>query len=148
MHEFIHSGFGEPTIYKPAFAIILGPEYCSYWKACQSLQMETLSVRRQTLSLKFANKSSKHPIHSHWFEENHLISRTRSKKPNFKPVIARTSRLKNSAIPYMTDLLDSIIWSQHQLLLVDDGYRHLRPNQWLSLSHYIVLSCTVPYHLH
>ena len=68
--------------------------------------MDTLIKRREKLSMKFATKTSKHPIHNQWFVTNQEVSRTRSEKPVFKPVHGRTERLLKSAIPYLTSLLN------------------------------------------
>ena len=93
-------------VQKSAFAVILGTEYLSYRDACQNLSMVTLCERRKVLSAKFALKTSKHPIHQQWFEAENQASITRSKKPKYKQVQARTSRLLKSAIPLLTDLLN------------------------------------------
>ena len=94
-------------VQKSAFAVMLGSRYQSYHEACQILAMEKLSKRRETLSLKFATKSSLHPIHKHWFVENQTESLTRSIPSKYKPVQGRTQRLLNSAIPYLTELLNN-----------------------------------------
>ena len=67
--------------------------------------MESLSKRRQTLSRKFAIKSSKHSIHRKWFNLYQGETRTRTKKPVYKPVLGRTERLLKSVIPFFTNLL-------------------------------------------
>ena len=93
-------------VQKRAFAVILGSRYQTYEEACNKLNMETLSRRRENLSTKFALKSSNHPLHSHWFVINQEVSKTRSEKPAYKPVQGRTERLLKSAIPYLTSLLN------------------------------------------
>ena len=93
-------------VQKCAFSVILGVRYQSYEEACESLKMESLGKRRETLSRKFAVKSSKHPIHSQWFKPYHAETSTRSVKPDFKPVQGRTERLLKSAIPFLTNLLN------------------------------------------
>ena len=54
-------------VQKSVFPIILGTQYNSYEEACRALNMKHLSERRKILSLKFAKKAAKHPIHSKWF---------------------------------------------------------------------------------
>ena len=93
-------------VQKSAFSVIIASRYNTHKEACQQLNMETLSKRREKLSIKFANNSSKHPIHSQWFVPYQEESVTRSEKPAFKPVQGRTERLLKSAIPYLTSLLN------------------------------------------
>ena len=93
-------------VQKSAFAIILGAQYQSYEEACITLNMKHLSERRKILSLKFAKKAAKHPIHSKWFIKNQEENYTRLKKPTYKPVCGRTERFLNSPIPYFTKLLN------------------------------------------
>ena len=93
-------------VQKCAFSVILGARYNSYKEACDFLKMESLSKRRQTLSRKFAIKSSKHSIHSKWFNLYQGETRTRTEKPVYKPVLGRTERLLKSAIPFLTNLLN------------------------------------------
>ena len=90
---------------KCALAVILGANYRGYEEACTNLTMEKLSIGREKLALKFAKKSSLHPIHSHWFVPNFEETITRSIPTKFKPVLGRTKRLLQSAIPYLTQLL-------------------------------------------
>ena len=94
-------------VQKSAFAVILGSRYESYDGACDLLSMKKLSNRRETLTIKLARKTSKHPIHKHWFVENLSETRTRSKPSKYKPIHWRTQRLLNSAIPYLTNLLNN-----------------------------------------
>ena len=93
-------------VQKSACSIILGSNYSSYEDALKKLKMKTLVERRKILCLKFAKKASLHPEHKKWFVENHQIQNTRTKKPTYKPVCARTDRFINSAIPYLTSLLN------------------------------------------
>ena len=93
-------------VQKSAFAIILGAQYQSYEEACITLNMKHLSQRRKILSLKFAKKAAKHPIHSKWFIKNQEENYTRLKKSTYKPVCGRTERFLNSPIPYYTKLLN------------------------------------------
>ena len=92
-------------VQKCAFAIILGAKYRDYEEACAKLSMEKLTSRREKLALNFAKKSSVHPIHNHWFVPNTEETITRSIPTKFKPVLGRTKRLLQSAIPYLTQLL-------------------------------------------
>ena len=94
-------------VQKSALSVILGPNYLCYENALSQTGLKRLDVRREQLSLTFAKKTAKHPLHSSWFKkqpENEHIH-TRSTKPKFAPVQARTQRLKRSPISYLTQLL-------------------------------------------
>ena len=94
-------------VQKSALSVILGPSYLCYENALSQTGLKRLDVRREQLSLTFAKKTAKHPLHSSWFKkqpENEHIN-TRSAKPKFAPVQARTQRLKRSPISYLTQLL-------------------------------------------
>ena len=93
-------------VQKSVCSVILGSEYNSYEEALEKLNMKTLKDRRKELALKFAKKASIHPIHQTWFVQNPEESSTRLKKPKYKPVCYRTSRFLNSAIPFLTNLLN------------------------------------------
>ena len=56
-------------VQKAAFSIILGDEYFSYNQALSTLAVDTLSSRRQKLSLNFAKKSYKHPKYQTWSDQ-------------------------------------------------------------------------------
>ena len=95
-------------VQKSALAIILGPNYLCYENALSQTGLERLDVRRKQLCLTFAKKTLKHPLHSNWFKglpENEHIN-TRSEKPRFLPVQARTQRLLRSPVAYLTKLLN------------------------------------------
>ena len=94
-------------VQKSALAVILGRDYSSYEEACATLDIETLSNRREQLCYSFALKSSKHIEYKHWFVKNQNHMNTRSQKPCFKPAQARTQRFQSSPIPYMTHLLNT-----------------------------------------
>ena len=93
-------------VQKSACSIILGSRYTSYEEALTELNMKTLAERRKVLSMKFAKKANKHPIHRTWFAENNNIYDTRIKKAKYKPVCTRTDKFMKSAIPYLTSLLN------------------------------------------
>ena len=93
-------------VQKAVFAIILDKQYESYESACTTLQMSKLSDRREELSHSFALKASKHPIHKDWFVPDSKQTATRQNQLSFKPPQARTNRFMQSAIPYLTNLLN------------------------------------------
>ena len=94
-------------VQKCAFAIVLCQDYLSYNNACETLDMDTLSKRREVLSYHFAEKASKHPEHSQWFVQNVANTNTRSKKPPYMPAQGRTQQFAKSTIPYLTKLLNT-----------------------------------------
>ena len=94
-------------VQKSACSVMLGSEYKRYEDALVDLQMETLTQRRKELALRFAKKASKHTHHQNWFSKNPIDNHTRlKKKPTYNPVCYRTQRFLNSAIPFLTNLLN------------------------------------------
>ena len=96
-------------VQKSAIAVILGPSYVCYENALALVDLERLDMRRVKLSLSFAKKTAKHPLHSSWFKKQHENAHmnTRTIKPTFIPTQARTQRLFKSPIPYLTKLLNN-----------------------------------------
>ena len=92
-------------VQKVALHIILGEQYGSYKDARDKTNLETLEVRRENLSLKFAKKAEKHPKHKNWFKPR-PVRTSRHQNSKYWSVVARTERLKKSPIPYLTDLLN------------------------------------------
>ena len=80
-------------VQQSAFSIILGQNCNSYDSALQALNMETLSIRSEALSIKFAKKAAQHPRHSTWFKLQPQASNTRSVKPQCKLVYYRRNLL-------------------------------------------------------
>ena len=103
-------------VQKTAFRIILGVDYITYEEALETLECETLKERRQKISLKFAKRALKHERYSTWFQPQQ--SQQNSAKPNtrapkakqnrFVPVPFRTTRYRDSPIPYLTELLNAM----------------------------------------
>ena len=96
-------------VQKTAFSIILGGKYESYKCALDVLGMDTLEDRRKSLCLKFALKASVHPSFKSWFQKSNQHSRPRrlnDKPDKYAEPYARTNRFKDSAIPYLTRLLN------------------------------------------
>ena len=93
-------------VQKCACHIILGDSYISYRNALNLLNLESLELRRQKLSLKFAIKASKHSKFKAWFKPNDQNVNTRQEKTKFCDVKASHSRFDKSAISYLTKLLN------------------------------------------
>ena len=87
-------------IQKTCLKIILGESYVSYSAALEMCNLQTLYERREKRCLDFALKSIKHERSSRLFPltrpKNYDIRETEKFKVNF----ARTSRYRESAIPY------------------------------------------------
>ena len=95
-------------IQKAALAIIYDQRYRNYEHALKLSGLKSLTERRKYICLKFAKKAFKNPKYQHWFCVNPEVTgvKTRSEKPDLKPVQARTDRFANSPIAYLTRLLN------------------------------------------
>ena len=94
-------------IQKSALRVILGNDYKDYSSALNQLGLLTLEERRNNLCLNFAKKCTKSEKIKHIFplnEQKHKM-KTR-KKEKYKVQIAKTDRLKKSAIINMQHLLN------------------------------------------
>ena len=90
--------------------MILGEKYTNYKNGLKQIKLETLQNRRQKLCTKFTAKVTQHDKFSSWFQERPQthIARTRSIPNRYKPVETRTNRYKNSPLPYITNIANSI----------------------------------------
>ena len=86
--------------------IVLGFHYESYKSALQTLSLESLSSRRETLCLNFALKAEKHEKFKHWFKPYEKTCITRLKPPKYVPVYSTHARFGNSPLSYLTKLLN------------------------------------------
>ena len=98
-------------IQKKCFAIILGSAYKSYNSALKTLSQEKLCDRRLKLCLNFAIKCTKHPRHSDLFLKNPRFIPSSKRKQKFIEPKCLTTRYYNSAVPYLTRLLNSSVFS-------------------------------------
>ena len=93
-------------VQKKALAIILANNYTSYESALLSLNLECLDIRRTNLSYSFALKCSKSHQHKTMFPSNqNFRPNMRNPKP-YMEHYCKTSRYYNSAIPYLSRLLN------------------------------------------
>ncbi|KAI8514761.1 hypothetical protein Bbelb_073520 [Branchiostoma belcheri] len=92
---------------KRACRIILGTEYTDYTSALSTLNLDSLAERRTHLCLTFAKKLLNSEF-SDWLPPSRKqISGRNTRSANKLDIpICRTARHKNSAIPYMTNLLN------------------------------------------
>ena len=93
-------------VQKMALHIILGDRYRSYETSLGEVGLETLESRRTQLCINFAKKAEKNIKFKQWFRERPVVS-TRQQSDKYWGPVARTTRLKNSAIPYLTSLLNN-----------------------------------------
>ena len=93
-------------VQKTALHIILGERYQSYRNALEITGLESLETRRRRICLKFARKAENNKKHSKWFKRKPNMI-TRQKPEKYWNPVARTSRLRNSPICYLTRLLNT-----------------------------------------
>ena len=68
--------------------------------------MESLDNRRENLTKKFAEKTSKNERFGEWFKEKDYGERDLRNKKRYTENFARTERLKKSPVYYMRRLLN------------------------------------------
>ena len=93
-------------VQRVALRIILKDQYEHYDQALKSVELETLSERREQLSLKFAKSCLKNEHNKYMFPLNQDSGYVNIPKQKYVIQQANTSRLQNSAIPYMQALLN------------------------------------------
>ena len=93
-------------VQKAALHIILGENYSSYKDALKLTNLESLDIRREQMCLVFAKKCEKQPKLKHWFKLNHKAIDTRGTITKYCEVTANRRRYENSAISYLTHLLN------------------------------------------
>ena len=95
-------------IQKVAVKMILGKSYLNYNDGLQKLRLKKLNLRRQNICLNFAKKCLKNNKVKHFFNESYKIHKMNKRSKNiFKEKRSRTKRFQQSAIPYMTRLLNN-----------------------------------------
>ena len=109
------------NLQKRAIGFILGVKYKdhkrfykvngeekNYEEALDYLNLTTLRERRERLTCRFAIDTAKNVKHKGFFElKTHTKYRTRS-TVNFKEKLCLTERYKQSAIPYMSRILNKV----------------------------------------
>ena len=110
-----HSGLTEnqkaqiERIQKRACRLMLGPQYCSYEHALETLGLSTLDKRREQLSLNLARGLTKPSSHfHHWLPPLRSVSTRRALRngQNYSEIFCRTECHKRSAVPYLIRLLN------------------------------------------
>ena len=92
-------------VQKTALKIILQDDYINYEDSLDKLGLDSLSVRREKLCIRFAKSSVQNPSTSDMFPLNpNATNVTTRKREKFYVLPANTERLKKSSIPYMRRL--------------------------------------------
>ena len=93
------------NVQKSAFKIILRGNYINYENALELLEQDTLEMRRNTISYKFAKKNIHHPKMRHLFRKK-ISARTRSKSKFIEPTF-KTNRGQKGPVSYLIRLLNN-----------------------------------------
>ena len=99
---------------KVVVRLILKDKYQDYPTALNILDIETLKDRREQLCLKFAKNCLKNQNMKHLFPNNENTHETRIYE-NVGVLFANTSRLKDSPIIYMQNLLNKEVLRKKDL---------------------------------
>lgn len=95
-------------VQRTALHVILGENFESYYQSLETLQVDPLHNRRMKICQKFALKKAEHHQFRNWFQLNPTkTNNTRSIKNKFVTPYARTKKYENSAIPFLTELLNN-----------------------------------------
>ena len=95
-------------VQKVACRIMLKSNYEHYSEALDKLGLETLKDRRSKLCIKFAVKCVKNPKTTSMFPRNNSVEYSLRNRETFHVQPARTSRLRDSAIPQMQRALNTL----------------------------------------
>ena len=101
-----------------AVQITLKNRYTNYKKGLEILKMDSLDERRRQLCLKFAKNCLKNEKLNGMFNKKndiHQMKKRNTKK--YEERISKTERYKKSAIPYLTNLLNTEMEDQKQILI-------------------------------
>ena len=93
-------------VQKVALHIILGDKYENYRNALKITKLDSLEARRKHICTNFARKAEKNTKHRNWFKLKPNRN-TRKEPDKYWNPIARTNRLTNSPICYLTRLLNN-----------------------------------------
>ena len=93
-------------VQKTALKIIYKEKYTTYERALETSNLLSLSERRTTLTLRFAQKCIKSEKTKEMFPVN--VMRSTRKTEKYNVIHAYTERLKNSAVPQMARQLNEV----------------------------------------
>ena len=95
-------------IQKRACRIILGSKYDSYTETLRQLELQSLEDRRSHLCSQFAKKCVQSERYESWFPLNPRTHGMHLRRTNkYYVPKCNTNRYKNSAIPFLRDLLNT-----------------------------------------
>ena len=86
-------------VQKSALAVILGKKYVSYQNALKITNLKRLSIRRESICLKFTIKNLKSD--NSILEKNLKIHKTRSGENLVKEIQCRTKSFFTSSVPFL-----------------------------------------------
>ena len=104
-------------IQKAAVKVILGKDYVNYEEALSELKLESLNERREAMALKFVKRSLGNSNFSKLFplrEIKHGMKARKSEK--YFVIPSKTKRHKDSAVPYLQNLLNKDHLEKRQTL--------------------------------
>ena len=101
----VYESNGIERVQKMALHVILGDNYRNYETALGLVGLETLDSRRTKLCTNCAMKTEQNPKFKHWFRNKPKVS-TRQPTEKYWGPVTRKTRLKQSPIPYLTNLLN------------------------------------------
>ena len=102
---------------RKCFAIILGPRYRSYQNSRIELDLPRLDTLRAEACLKWALKTQLNPQHADLFPVRQTHINTRHKK-TFTEYLCHTTKYFDSAVPYMTRILNAHIGSRPEKISI------------------------------
>lgn len=111
-----HSGLTEAQktqierIQRRACRLMLGPHYCNYAHALDSLKLPSLDSRREKLTLKLGRGLTRpQSPFSHWLPPTRSESNARSLRNGntYSEVFCKTERYRTSAFPYIIRMLNA-----------------------------------------
>ena len=104
-------------VQKAAVKVILGKDYLNYEEALSELKLESLDERREAMALKFVKKSLGNSNFSQLFPLREIKHGMKARKSEKYAVIpSKTKRRKDSAVPYLQNLLNKDYLEKKQTL--------------------------------
>ena len=91
---------------KRCLAVILGQQYRNYTSALLATSLPRLDTLRTEACLKWALAAQQNPLHAELFQINKSDINTRGRK-KYQEYFCSTVKYYNSAVPYMSRLLNS-----------------------------------------
>ena len=95
-------------VQKCAAKTILQENYTTYEESLEFLMLAKLSSRREKLCLRFALNCSENPLTKELFPLNQKSHMETRKSEKYQVFHANTERLRNSTVPYLQRLLNTL----------------------------------------